>query len=121
MSTSDQRAYSRGSHLNGRVSVSQDGDEWGNADVSDVSSGGLKLFTTAEYAVGDVLWFDIVLQSFMSEFEVRTKGEIRRKVPYGSGYNYGIAFKGLTPDKKIQIDENVRNDRPVEGNEYEVD
>lgn len=104
----DQRAYSRGSHFDGQALVSADGDNWQPADVSDVSSGGLRFTSTAEYAQGDTLWFDLILQSFLTQFEVKTLGEVRRKTAGDGVFDYGIAFRGLSPEKKIQIDENIR-------------
>lgn len=121
MAMYDQRAYSRGGHFDGQVLVSTDGDTWAPADVSDISSGGLKLHSNAEYGEGEALWFDICLQSFLSEFEIKTMGVVCRKAPAGGAFQYGIAFKGLSRDKQIQIDENVRNDRPVTGKGYEAD
>ena len=117
----NQRAYNRGSHFNGEAQVSSDGDNWQQADVSDISSGGLMFCSPTEYAVGDRLWFDLVIRGFLSKFEVKSLGEVRRKIEHGKVFDYGIAFKGLSPEKKIQIDENVRNDRPVTGDGYEVD
>lgn len=117
----NKRAYQRGGHFNGRAKVSQDGRHWEAADVVDVSSGGLKLRTAAEYAEGDMLWFDLVLSGFLSEMNVKTMGEVRRKSPYAGKYQYGIRFKGLSQEKIVQIDENIKNDRPVSGGSYEAD
>lgn len=117
----NQRLYQRGSHWGGRAKVSANGENWQNAEVADVSSGGLKFFSGVEYAEGDVLWFDLVLEGFLSEIAVKARGEVRRKIPYGGRFQYGIRFKDLSPEKKIQIDENIRNDRPVAGGTYEAD
>lgn len=117
----NKRAYQRGSHFNGRVRISKDGETWHHANVGDVSSGGLKLYSSVDYSEGEILWFDMVLEGFLTEIKVQTQGEVRRKSPYAGKYQYGIRFKGISPAKAVQIDENVRNDRPVSGGSYEAD
>jgi hypothetical protein len=121
MAMYDQRAYARGSHFNGSVQVSADGETWQPAEVSDVSSGGLKFRSVTDYPEGATLWFDLVLEGFLSRFEVKTEGRIRRKAVHGSVFRYGIAFRDLSPATKIQIDENIRGDRPITGDGYEAD
>ena len=117
----EQRNYARGGHFNGTASVSADGETWCRADIEDVSSGGLKLRSETAYNEGDVLWFDIVLQGFLSEFEVKAKGQVCHRQPFADKYIYGIAFMGLSREKQIQIDLNVQNDRPIAGAGYEAD
>jgi hypothetical protein len=117
----NRRAYRRSSHFNGRAMVSQDGKHWAPADVTDVSSGGLRLSSSVEYKEGDLLWFDLFLEGFLSEIEVQTMGEVRRKSSHAGRFGYGIRFKGLSLEKAIRIDENVRKDRPISGGSYEPD
>lgn len=121
MDTYNQRAYSRGQHLNCDARVSRDGTSWVPADIHNVSSGGLKLDSPTEYQKGEVLWFDLVFHGFLSDFEVKAQGEIRHVSQYGASYHYGVAFIGLSPDTKIRIDENVKLDRPVSGGSYHAD
>lgn len=117
----DKRSYSRASHIDCDVKVSQDKAKWRDANVSDLSSGGLKLKTHVEYEEGSVLWFDLCLNGFMSEFEVMVKGIVRHKSRGQTRFHYGIQFVELSPDIKIRIDENVHLDRPVEGGLYNND
>ncbi len=114
----NQRAYSRGQHFAYDGTVSVDGETWEKADISDLSSGGLKLVTKANHTQGDELWFDLVIYGFMSEFQVKVPGKICRKTDVAGKYQYGIEFIGLSQDTKIRIDANVHNDRPVEKKEY---
>lgn len=117
----NKRDYSRASHFGCDVRVSTDKMRWQNADVTDISSGGLKLMTETEYAAGTELWFDLRINGFMSEFTVQVKGIVRHQAPYRGKYQYGIQFVGLSPDLKIRIDENVHNDRPVGRGVYSND
>jgi Tfp pilus assembly protein PilZ len=116
-----QRVYARGDHFSTEVKVSRDGFQWKKAMAGELSSGGLSLFTKNEYQVGDELWFDLKVSGFMSEFEVKTQGCIRRKNRTEEGaFEYGVSFIGLSQELKIRIDENVHNDRPISGGSYSL-
>ena len=117
----NQRAYSRGNHFEYDGAVSVDSEVWEKADISDLSSGGLKLITTADHKQGDVLWFDLVIYGFMSEFGIKVPGKVCRRAELSGKYQYGIEFMDLSQDIKIRIDANVHNDRPVEKKEYMKD
>lgn len=114
----NRRSYSRGSHFNCTVHVSLDGIKWHHARASDLSSGGLKLASTVDYEAGQTLWFDLVIESFLSEFKCKTKGIVRRKQVFPNDNMYGIQFMDISDDIRIRIDENVRADRPISGNPY---
>lgn len=121
MDLNNKRAYIRSNDLDDEIKVSVDGNKWKIATVTDISSGGLKLVDAAEYNTGDTLWFDITIRSVLSEFEIMVRGVVRRKALQAGNYVYGIAFVGLSQDKKIRIDESIRNDRPVGGERYHAD
>lgn len=117
----ERRVYQRGSHFNIDARVSDDGQNWKEAHISDLSSGGLQLHTDSLLQKGDMLWFDLVIHGFFSEFEIKVKGIIRREIKGDSQHLYGVSFMDLSPDQKIRIDENVLNDRPVGGAPYMMD
>lgn len=117
----NRRKYQRGTHFNLTVGVSLDNLKWYKARASDLSSGGLSLLSEHDYSIGDTMWFDLRIEGFLSEFEVKTKGTVRRKEHFANENVYGIEFIGLPPDIKIRIDESVRADRPVEHGSYEID
>jgi hypothetical protein len=110
-----KRSYSRGTHFNCTIRISPNGEEWHHARATDLSSGGLKLTSTVVYEVDQTLWFDIIIEGFLTEFECKTQGIVRRKQVLPNDNVYGIEFVGLNEDIRIRIDESVRADRPVSG------
>lgn len=118
----DRRTYKRGTHFSCGARISDDGGtHWQCAEIYDLSSGGLKLKSHNDYETGDMLLFALTIQGFLSEFDLQVQGIIRRKDKVLAHFLYGIAFMDLSMDVKIRIDENVRNDRPVERGYYEAD
>ncbi len=117
----NRRNYQRGKHLHCNVEVSSDNKIWYKANTTDVSSGGLSLQTTQVYEVGDSLQFSLEVESFLSQFTVKTEGKVRRKEIFAKEYIYGIEFINLHQDIKIRIDESVLADRPIGRETYEND
>ena len=117
----NQRLYQRGNHWDGRAKVSRDARCWERVYVVDVSSGGMHFCVETEFEKGESIWVDLTLGGFFSEIDIKVKGIIRRKASRGKNFCYGLAFVELAAEKQVQIDENIRNDRPVEGGGYEVD
>ncbi|MDR1193506.1 MAG: PilZ domain-containing protein [Peptococcaceae bacterium] len=114
-----RRDYQRGAHFHSAASVSADGEHWHDAEMGDLSSGGLSLNSSLEFAVGDVIWLNLRVEGFMSGFDVAAKGSVRRKQRFADENVYGVAFIGLPQDVQIRIDENARGDRPISGGTYE--
>lgn len=114
----NRRAYQRGLHFHIDAKISTDGIIWTEAFISDLSSGGLQLHSDTCYQKDDILWFDLMIQGFFTEFEVKVKGIVRREHMREKQHIYGISFLDLSPELKIRIDENVMNDRPVGGASY---
>jgi hypothetical protein len=115
------RAYQRGGHLQGEVKISRDNVKWADVEIMDIGSGGLLFKTSDVYKIGESLSFDLNIRGFFSEFNLQCTGTIRNEKSMGGHNYYGIAFTCLDPDKKIIIDENVVNDRPLGGNPYNPD
>jgi hypothetical protein len=117
-----KRDYARGSHFNLTAKVTSDKIRWRKAGVGNLSSGGMELHSAIKYDVGETLWFDVTINTFLSEFTVKTQGIVRRVRDGAEGtFICGIQFVGLSQDIKIRIDENVQNDRPVSGGLYSAD
>ena len=117
----DKRSYQRGEHFYIDARVSRDQIRWRKAIINNLSSGGLQLMTDESFAVGDKLWFDLTIQGFFSEFDMKVNGEIRNEKKIDGKNAYGVVFLNLSHDKKILIDENIKNDRPVGGAPYNYD
>ncbi len=109
MQHNEKRVYQRGDHFECTAKVSEDGEKWFESKIIDLSSGGLLFISEKEYPQDTVLWFDILVEGFLSEFHVEVKGKVRRVQHVGTHYNHGIAFVDLDNDMKIRIDENVHS------------
>ena len=114
----DMRRYGRGKHFICTAKVSTDCSGWKSTLVNDISSGGLNFVHLLEYMVGDVLWIEMYIEGFFSAFNFLVQGRIRHKTPSGEGFIYGVEFLDLPHSIKVQIDLNVREDRPVSGEPY---
>ncbi|GMO11952.1 MAG: hypothetical protein Ta2A_21210 [Treponemataceae bacterium] len=118
----NKRVYARSTHFNLIVRVSKDKFIWKKANATELSSSGLELRTPAEHEVGTVLWLDLTVQGFLSEFSFKAEATIRRnKGLVGGEHIYGMSFNKLPEDLRIRIDENVKNDRPAGGDAYSAD
>jgi len=121
MDVNERRLYQRGDHFYIEAKFSRDQIRWKKATISNLSSGGLFLIAEERFEVGDHLWVDLIVQGFFSSFETKVKSEIRNEKKINGHYGYGIVFLDLSHDKKIIIDENIKNDRPVGGAPYSLD
>lgn len=107
MQRNEKRNYQRGDHFQCTALISEDGKTWFEANINDLSSGGLLFKYEKEYKKGDILWFDVLVEGFMAEFHVKTQGKVCRVQHTGTHYAHGISFIGMDNDTKIRIDENV--------------
>lgn len=73
-----------------------------NAQATDVSKGGLSLFTTREIAIGSSLQVDFVLPYSSTPLALRSVVRTR------SGFNYGIEFLSPTPEQQEIIERACR-------------
>ncbi|MGA7683698.1 MAG: PilZ domain-containing protein [Terriglobales bacterium] len=73
-----------------------------NAQASDVSKGGLALFTTREIAIGVCLRLEFKLPYSSTPLVIQSVVRTR------SGFNYGIEFVNPTPDHQEIIERTCR-------------
>jgi len=121
MNGQDKRAHQRGAHFHIAAKISRDRKRWKEAEIDNLSSGGLQLHTDDIFNPGDTLWFDLHIQGFFSEIQIKVQGLIRRKEVKDQRHVYGVSFNGLSQDLGIFIDENIQNDRPIGGSPYLLD
>ena len=121
MDAHEKRLYQRGEHFYIEAKTSRDKIRWRDATINNLSSGGLQLLSNEVYEVGHLLWFDLKVQGFFSEFETKVQGEVRNVRRIEDVYAYGVIFLDLSNDKRILIDENIKQDRPVGGDPYSFD
>ena len=107
-----------GGHFHIEARISGDNINWRGAHINSLSSRGLHLLTDKPYEKGDLIYFDLVVHGFFSEFEVRVSGVVRQAHEKEGHCVYTVIFLNLSPDLQIRIDENIKRDRPLGGGLY---
>ena len=104
----NRRAYKRDLDFCSDAKVSLDGETWHDAQVFDISAGGLKFLTNILFDIGEDLWFDLEIPEFLSKHqEIKLKGTICRQTNEDDKFMYGVAFSDITPELQISLDENI--------------
>lgn len=117
----DKRAYQRTDHVDTRVRVSRDSECWVDVEAVDISSGGLAFKTDEDFDEGQMIWLDLELSGFLSEYELVTEGKVLHKAALGGRFQYGLSMPKLQEHEKIRLDEMVKGDRPVLGQSRHAD
>ncbi|MCL2637808.1 MAG: PilZ domain-containing protein [Oscillospiraceae bacterium] len=109
MDSTNRRAYRRDICHRSRVKVSMDGSRWDEAEVFDISAGGLKIVTNIMFDIGENLWFNLDMPEFLTDRQIRIEGTIRRQETDDEEgmFVYGVSFKDLSEAVRIGIDENI--------------
>jgi len=86
-----------------------DGSRWDEAEVFDISAGGLKIVTNIMFDIGENLWFNLDMPEFLTDRQIRIEGTIRRQETDDEEgmFVYGVSFKDLSEAVRIGIDENI--------------
>lgn len=99
----DKRKYKRWANPLCKALVSENGRIWAHCDVSDLSAGGLKFSGGKCFAIGQNIFFRLVIYSGYSEFTIALSAQI----VHGREMQYGVKFLDITKDQRIQLDEIV--------------
>ena len=108
MQGEDRRVFRRSESFHCEARVSKDKAEWRRVDVRDLSGEGLRFRSGEQFDVGELLWFELNVTGFLTSLDFSVRGEIRHK----RENTYGVSFKDLSHDRKIFIDEAMRNFQP---------
>jgi hypothetical protein len=109
----ERRTYRRSALIKCDAKISKDSQKWEEASVIDISSNGFQMIASDIYEIGELLFFEMKIYGFLSEFNVNINGVVRRKIPKeGGNASYGISFQNLAPDIKIRIDESIIKNNP---------
>ncbi|MDR1067567.1 MAG: PilZ domain-containing protein [Clostridiales bacterium] len=109
----ERRLYQRSALIKCDGKISVDGKNWTDALILDISSDGIRMIASDEYAAGDLVCCDLKVYGFMSEFKIDIKGVVKHKKPTKDGEaEYGVSFQNLETDIKIRIDEVIISDSP---------
>lgn len=102
----EKRSYIREEQFYSKFKISKDQKHWQDGKIFDLSAGGLKFYAVGDFKIGDTLWFDITIHYLVFQSKMRLEGEIRREENHQNHETlYGVAFKNLSPEMGIQIDE----------------
>jgi len=118
MDSNERRHYQRSDHFNIVAKMSRDGRRWKKVFIHNISSGGFQFSTDDKFEPDDEMWFDLSVQGFFSEFQIKCKGRVQNVKIQEGRFIYGVNFMHLSPDIKILIDENIKSDRPIGGDPY---
>jgi len=97
----DKRKYKRWSNPFCKALVSENGMLWAHCDVADISAGGLKFNGGKCFAMGQLLYFRLVIYSGYSEFSIALSAQI----VHGKEMHYGVKFLDITKHQQIELDE----------------
>ncbi|HOM03367.1 MAG TPA: PilZ domain-containing protein [Acetivibrio sp.] len=87
------------------ASVSRDRIRWHEVEVTDISTRGLKFYSSKDFNVGEILNYDLHVYSMLTAFQFGVEGCITEKETLSDGFNYKVEFSKLDKNTKIQLDE----------------
>ena len=101
----ENRKYQRNDNANCTVKVSDTGSAWMEAELVDISSGGIGVRLGEEFDLGQRLFVFINIFSSFTDLSLHCKGVLVRKEQIGKKFVYGVELLGVGQDIKIRIDE----------------
>lgn len=105
----ERRKYQRCDSVVCKALMSSDESRWDNAELFDLSGGGLSFYSGSTYAVGDRLFFNLYVYNMLSEFNIRLEGRIVRADGSKERHLYGVRFENMNKYHQVQIDELVKS------------
>lgn len=100
---SERRKYKRWYNPLCKALVSEDGTIWAPCEINNISAGGLRFNGGKCFAIGQTIYFRLIIYSECSEFLMHFKAQIVN----GKEMYYGVMFLGITKNQQIQLDEIV--------------
>ena len=117
---SERRKYQRCSSTICKVSVSVDRCRWQEAELRDISAGGLKFAAKRLFNQNTPLYFDLLLYNALSEFNIKLEGAIIRQESDKDGNLYAVKFVNIDKYKSVQLDEIIRSKITVNNTTHQV-
>lgn len=106
----NRRKYGRFEFPICKALVSKDKRNWIEANVIDVSAGGLKLRTQLDLDALEEVFVNMIILNKYSEFELKMTGKIARKdITAEQGIIYALEFTNIDKNIRIQIDELINS------------
>ena len=89
--------------------ICKDKNDCALAAVEDISAGGMKVTTGANYEVDSKVAIEFEVTGRLTAFHMKLEGVIIRKETVDNQYSYGIKFKNMTNEQYVQLDELIRS------------
>ena len=109
----NNRSYARISNWNIDAKLSEDGNQWFDANVIDIAASGLFFLTDRPYAEGDSLWFDMLIDPKIIEVHKKIKLKVKAIIRSDRGVKnnlraFGAEFIEISDSDTIRLDELIR-------------
>lgn len=85
--------------------ISTDSKNWNSCEITEISASSLKLESSETYAIGEKLYFKLILYSGCSAFDMRVQAKIISKLQNF----YEVQFTDIQKHHQIQLDEIIKS------------
>ena len=114
LETPIQREYVRTDNwsVTAKVSKDENAEQWVEVQVPNLAAGGLLFLSKTKYDIGDILWFDLLIDpmtpGITRKIPMKAKGEVRGdRGETGGTYSYSVVFTEISKGDRIRLDELV--------------
>lgn len=105
----ERRKYQRCDCLICKAMMSTDEMRWENAELNDVSAGGLSFVSDAAFSEGSKVFFNLYVYNMLSEFNIKLEGRIIRIDSSKIKKVYSVKFENINKYQQVQLDELVKS------------
>lgn len=107
--SNEHRNYQRCETAICDLKVSIDKKYWNEAELLDISAGGLKMYTTVGLRLNDKVYFQINVINLSAEFNLKVEACITRVSKYKEGFVFSMKFENVDKFTEVQLDELVNS------------
>lgn len=102
----NNRKHTRYGNPVGLFNITTDKKSWYEIGVDDISAGGMKFSTPANFEVNDNVYAVLMLRNKIKDNMLNLNGVITRKeTPYEGMNSYGLKFEGIGQNELAHISE----------------
>ena len=102
----NNRKHTRYGNPVGLFNITTDKKNWYEIGVDDISAGGMKFSTSANFEVNDNVYAVLMLRNKIKDNMLNLNGVITRKeTPYEGMNSYGLKFEGIGQNELAHISE----------------
>lgn len=107
-SLAERRRYQRCTTNLCKVLLSTDEKKWKEAELIDISAGGLRITTKRMYEADKKLYVNLSIYNMLSEFNLRFEAVVLRREKCNEGFSYAVKFVNVCKYCQVQLDEIVK-------------